>query len=690
MIRSRMIPIFFLCSCLAGWAQVTSDFSLTVYPNMNIPLGPSLPDGTAFYSLGGGLSLRGDYSLPFARFLYTGVTLDADYVPINSSTASLILLSGGAQLGVQFYPLTRFGVRLAVFGGEYAGILSQGSVLNPFFGGMADLSYLLSPMLSIGLGASCKYAYTPEGAAYYGLSANVGIRYHFGAGTSAGKIMIEPTLQPIYPLFYSYYDKNPAGSLVIKNASTSAITDVKVSFFVKQFMDQPKVSWTGGELAAGESKTLDVYALFKDTIFTVTEATKVAGEISVSYKSFGSDMTASHPVTVTILNRNGITWDDTRKAAAFVTTNDDNLRAFAARAVPDARSRGNPAINKNFRSAMALFDALNVHGLGYLPPPNSSYAEKSAMKTYVDYVQFPVQTLQVRAGDCSDISILYAALLEFTGIRTAFITTPGHIFLAFDLDMDRKTAQASFLKADERLIYREDGVWLPVEITLVKKGFLKAWQTGAQEWRAASSQGTADFVLLHAAWEKYSPANTGEIVKAPITPPDAEKVWASYSAELKELYDADYKPRIDEAKKALSVNKGDAKLLNRLGVLYARFGMYKDAQQQFEAIVKKDPANVSALVNIGNILFLNGKAEESIAYYNRALAIVPTQSAALQGLIMAGYELAKTDLVDESLSRLKSVDPEAVNHLRAQGVTSSAGSARAASADKEMSTWDDE
>jgi hypothetical protein len=688
--RKSRIAVILLMAGMASWAQVTTDFTLTAYPAVSIPLGPSLEDGTPLYTVGGGFSLRGDYTLPFARFLYTGVALDLDVVPINATASALTLLSLGGQAGIQVYPIKRLGVRLAGFGGEYMGMISAGTIFNPFIGGMADLSYLISPSLSIGLGASFKYGYTPTGPAYYGLGASIGVRYHVGAGGGAGKIRIEPSLQPIFPLFYSYYDKNPAGSLSLTNNGSAPMQDMKVSFFVKQFMDQPKTCWSGGELAVGEEKKLDVYALFKDSIFAVTEATKVAGEISVGYKYFGRDMTASYPVTVTILNRNGITWDDTRKAASFVTTNDDNLRGFAASAVPDARSRGTPAVNKNFRSAMALFDALNVHGIGYLPPPNSSYAEKSENKAYVDYVQFPVQTLQVKAGDCSDISILYAALLEFTGIRTAFITMPGHIFLAFSLDMDSKTAQGTFMNTADQLILRDDGAWMPVEITLVKKGFLKAWEMGAQEWRAASANGRAGFVRPGEGWEEDDPGNTGDIVKAPVTPPDSEKVWASYSAELKAFYASDFKPRIDETLKALSAKKGDVKLLNRLGVLYARFGMYKEAQQQFEAIIKKDAMNVSALVNIGNILFLNGKADAAMSYFNRALSVSPSLSAALQGLIMAGYELARKDVVDEATSRLKAVDPGALDHLSSLGITAAAGTSRAASMDKEMTTWTDE
>ncbi len=441
----------------------------------------------------------------------------------------------GWELGVQFYPVPRLGLRLAACGGEYAGMVAEGTVFNPYIGGLVDISYLLNPSLSLGLGASYRYNFTPTDPLYQGIGVSLGVRYHIGAGGGAANLKVEPAIRPIFPLFYSYYDKNPAGSMSIRNTSTGAIQDLKVSFFVKQFMDQPKVTWTYKELARGEEKTFDVYALFRDNIFGVTEATKVAGEISVTYKYFGSDVTSSYPVTVTVNNRNGMTWDDTRKAAAFITSNDMNIRSFAARAVPDARSRGTAAINATFRSAMALFTALRIQGVAYIPDPKT-FASKVENKEAVDYLQFPAQTLETRAGDCDDLSILYAALLESAGIETAFITVPGHIYVAFNLDLDPRTASAAFMNPAD-LIIKESETWIPVEITRVRDGFLKAWQSGAQEWRSASASQNAAFIPVHDAWEKFSPANTGEIIKVNISPPDSERVFSAFSAELQELLD---------------------------------------------------------------------------------------------------------------------------------------------------------
>ena len=682
-----LLLVVFLCASVFAGAQVTSDFTLTANPIVNVPLGPSLSDGTPFYTLGGGISMKGEYALPFAQFLYTGLVFDADFLPINASTKSMILLSLGPEVGVQFFPLPRVGVRLAGYGGYYAGMVTAGTVINPFAGALFDISYLLNTSLSLGLGTSFKYYFTPTTPVYEGLGVNVGVQYHIGAGGGGGYLHVEPQILPIFPLFYSFYDKNPAGSLTIKNTASGNVQDVTVTFLVKQFMEEPKVSWQWKEMARGEEKTIPIFALFKDTILQVTEATKVAGEITVTYKYLGSEVSNRYPVTVTINNRNGMTWDDTNKAAAFVTANDPVVRSFTARAVPDARSKGKAAINSTFRSAMALFNAMNVHGIAYLPDPNS-FADKVSNKSAVDYLQFPAQTLDVRAGDCDDLSILYSALLESAGIETAYITVPGHIYMAFNMQMDPQTAKSTFSHPED-LIIKEDQTWVPVEITRVKDGFLRAWQTGAQEWRAAATSSSGDFYPIHKAWGAYAPANTGDRLKVSVTPPDSLRVFNAYTAELNKFFMADFQPRITKIQTDLKTNKDDPKLLNKLGVLYARFGMMEEAQKQFEAVIARNGDVASTLINLGNIAYLGGRHAQALDYFTRALAKVPENSTALQGIAMAGYELGDSNAVENALAQLKNKDPNALARLAAQGI-GPGGSGRAASAEKEVDTWNEE
>jgi hypothetical protein len=81
-----------------------------VSPTLNIPLGP-VEGKTAFYSIGGGLSLKGEYTFPFFLLMYTGVALDTDFTPILNAGKALILLPVGPEIGFRYAPFPRFNLK---------------------------------------------------------------------------------------------------------------------------------------------------------------------------------------------------------------------------------------------------------------------------------------------------------------------------------------------------------------------------------------------------------------------------------------------------------------------------------------------------------------------------------------------------------------------------------------------------
>ena len=51
-------------------------------------------------------------------------------------------------------------------------------------------------------------------------------------------------------------------------------------------------------------------AAFSDQVMTVTENVRVRGEVSVSYTLLGAPRVARGETTVSIMNRNALTWSD--------------------------------------------------------------------------------------------------------------------------------------------------------------------------------------------------------------------------------------------------------------------------------------------------------------------------------------------------------------------------------------------
>jgi hypothetical protein len=679
--------IILVMLAVSAHAQITSPFSLEGIPQVNIPLGPQEESsGGTLYKTGAGFSVRGAFHLPFLPLLSTNALLNLDFLPYGSST--LTVLAFGPEIGITVNPVPRLNIRAAGSGGLYLGMVEAGTVRNPFFAAGIDVSYLLNPAFSLGLGATYKRYLLPESYLYEGIAVTIGARWHAGAGDGS-RIEYQPYIQPIFPLFYSFYNTNALGELVITNREADDIEDVRVSFFVPQYMDQPKPSEVRIEsIAVGESATVPVFALFTDDIFRVTEGDKAAAELVVSYSYLGSQRVSSLPISVNINNRNALTWDDDRKVAALVTAKDPAVLGFAKGIAGDIRAEQTNAVNDTFRIALGLFEAMGVYGISYIPDPSTPYIELSENPTAVDYCQFPSQTFAYRAGDCDDISILYAALLESVGIEAAFVTAPGHIYVAFNLGMRPEEAAELFDNASE-LIFRGDETWVPVEITLVRDGFLRAWQVAAREWRETSSNDVAGFFPVRESWELYEPVGfAGE--QGIIQVPDPREVLQQYRSTLDRFVERQILNRVAELERQIASTRNNLRYVNRLGILYARFGRLDDAEAQFSLVVRQREYG-PALVNLGHIAYLNGEFEAAVRYYNRAIPVSADPVGALVGLAKAEYEQENYPVVDDALARLESLDPEAAAEISYLGTGVVQEGNRASEAlERNIYEWDQE
>jgi tetratricopeptide (TPR) repeat protein len=680
-----MLALF--CLAMTGWGQVTSPLALSAQPLVEIPIGPTLGDGTPIYTIGGGASLRVEYTPPFAPFLFGGLGLDAAFMPLNGSGAAATFLSVAPSIGLQVFPIPRFGIRLSGFGGVYAGIISAGTVINPVVGGALDFGYQVKPALAVTLGGSFSYHFTNTTPALIGAGVSAGVRYYVGG--SKADLRIEPELKPIFPVFYQYYNNHPAGTLRLRNESMGPIENVRASLFAKEIMSEAKPSVVIPQLPRGGEQTIDLNALFNTEVLAVTAQKQLAGTLTVTYTYFGTELTSTLPVTLSIQPRNAMTWEKTAQAASFVTKNDDRVRNFAAPYAADARDKTSLMINWRFRVALALFEAMRQHGMGYVADASTPYVKLSEQSTAVDLLRFPVETLVSKAGDCDDLSILYAALLESVSVESAFVTTPGHIFVAFNLGIDKRTATDIFSNLDD-LVFREDGsTWMPVEVTLVREGFLRAWKTGAQEWSRAVAEGKAEFVTMNYAWNEagFPDVDTGKVLQGSVSSPDAARVYQATSLSLSQVATAEIKTRSDELTALLKKTPNDPKLLNRLGVLYARFGLLKEARTQFELVTKtsKDvPA--STLINLGNLSYLEGKYQVAFDYYSQALQKSGDSVIAILGKARAAYELRKDDEVRKAYDMLLKAAPDTAKEY-AYLNSDATGTGRAAAATQEVNEW---
>jgi hypothetical protein len=657
---------------------------MSFLPTVAVPFGPTLDDGLQYFGIGGGGTLRGELAPGFARWLFGRAFIDYEMLPINGSDQSLSVVYGGGSIGASYSPAPRIALRANAGGGLYMAMADAGTVRNPFVEGGTELLLRLSPTFAAGLGARYKYLTVPGDSLYQGLSVQLGIVYDLAGSRKGSNIQLTPELGAVFPLFFSYYDKNPLGSALIVNDEAIPIENVKVLFYAKQYMDAPRLSAEFDRLTPGASKEIPVYALFNDAIFRVTEGTKAAGELTLEYYYLGRKTTRTVPITLNVQNRNAMTWDDDRKAAAFVTAKDPLILGFAKGLASMARGEsGSAAISTEFRTALAIYQALKAYGMGYAVDPTTPFISLSEQEDAIDFLQFPSQTLAYRAGDCDDLSVLYSALLEAVGIETALVTTPGHIFVAFNSGLTPENAARAFSDSTDTIV-RGDKVWIPVEITLVKDGFLKSWSVGAAEWRDGASRDKAGFFPIREAWKTYEPIGFAE-GGALVSLPSQERLVDAYQSELDKFSRSQIMARVAVLQAQIKSGKEADKAANRLGILYAQFGLLADARAQFQFAINKSNYQ-QALVNMGNVEFLDGQMAKAKTYYESALAANANDTTALVGLARSLQALGDLGGFRDSLAKLQDASPSAVDRYFPSG----AAGARASEAEeRKVELWNE-
>ncbi len=649
--KSAMFFVLFLAIQFRSAAQVDSLLSLGVTPGGQIPFGPSTTEGLQVYTAGVSANLSIDWSMPFARGLFARGLLGYTGMPTIVET-NLSLVGLGIGAGWRFPLLPRLEAQLAGAGG-YSACIYPGSTAWGTAFASADASFLFSlgNSFALGLGAS----YNWYSGVYNGLGIFLGAVFRPQIGPVKTRMeMSELRFDPVFPVFYKYYDDHAIGRIVLRNGENGTIHDVKVSLFVEQYMTQPKECAVIGEMAKGAQEEADLFALFKDDILRITEDTKVPAQIQVSYAYLDSRLKAEMTQTLRIHHRNAMTWDDDRKVASFVNAKDPLLLQFAKGVTGEVRNKGASVINRPLREAMGLFDALKVYGVNYVVDPSSSYSANSTNESVVDFLQFPVQTLVYKAGDCDDLSILLAALLEAVGTETAFVTVPGHIFMAFNTGLSAEEAAKSF-QSPADLVLRDGKAWIPVEVTMVQDGFLRAWAEGAKEWRENAPQGKANFFPVHDAWKIYEPV-AGSDPGTRLEMPALQAVVKEYQAELARYIQREIKDQEADLLAKIKASGGDAKSTNRLGVLYARYGMFDQAAAQFRKAAAT--GNAPAMVNLGNIAMLQNEAKAALAWYAQASAKDTANVGAVEGLAKANFALENYGVVKELYEKLQGLNPE--------------------------------
>lgn len=138
-----------------------------------------------------------------------------------------------------------------------------------------------------------------------------------------------------------------------------------------------------------------------------------------------------------------------------------------------------------FNKIKILFENF-IKQMNYVSDPRSS----------VEYVQFPNETIKVKGGDCDDLSVCFASILESIGIQTAFVDYKNpdgisHVNLIVNTNL--KPSEMNLItNNDYKIFIREnengkDEIWIPIEITSFTS-FDRAWSLAAEKFTKEAIQ----------------------------------------------------------------------------------------------------------------------------------------------------------------------------------------------------------
>lgn len=484
--------------CLS-YAPVTAggEFLVSVFPQFTKPFGET---HSMQYGMGAGLKAT------YRPWKFLNLFAQGEYLSMALPGVSPVtVLDADVGTGYHVDVSDRISLDFNINVGAYSA-KSGKSVTGLSAGGSLVFSYKINPSIYIDVNASGKhYAANPSPLMMINAGIGPGITFNvteiFNNKTNIGIEVNE--LAPVFPVLYSWYENNSFGSVNITNNEDSSISDVTVSFFQPQYMAHAKECATFKKIKRGETVNVDLLAFFNEQMLELTEKTDTSSYIIVNYSRLGKKLSQSFAMDVPVYGRNNMSWDDDRRAAVFVSSKDPAAMQFAKYTASIVRDNMRTDMPVNIQYAIGIFQALNQFGLNYVVDPSSAF-EDNVGTSSIDFLQFPYQTLMYRGGDCDDLSILVCSLFEAVGIDTAFITVPGHIFMAFDSGITPEQAKLLYRNSSEYIVV-DDQVWIPLEITLSDEGFYRACRYGAREWNNAEAQGAAALYKMHDSWEIYQP-----------------------------------------------------------------------------------------------------------------------------------------------------------------------------------------
>ncbi|UCE05514.1 MAG: PorV/PorQ family protein, partial [bacterium] len=444
----------------------------------------------------------------------------------------------------------------------------------------------------------------------------------------------------IFASFYKSYANSNIVDVALRNDYDQTLNGtMKISFpgLPASFRD------TNFKLEPKELQRLEFPANFSESILEVREPKERYVEISIEYKIENLEKQTRAINKFRLYGRGALTWDDPGKAATFITKQDRMVNHFVRHVTNNIPYRTTAELG-NLYTAAAIFDGMGGIGIRYREDPETPYSRILKNQQTIDHIQYPAELLKNKQGDCDDLTVLYASLLECSGIRTALVNTNDYITIMLDTGLNEENQK--FLPfGDSLFVIRNRSIWIPLEVTQVGNTFEEAWQVGGKKYRETEHNDDFRVIRVSEVENIYPSALPGELQDQVPDLPDDEYFVRSIDS-LTWIKQQKINLERDYYLAELQLRPTDSRLRNKLGVILVHQDSMANACTHFEEIIKSEPRNPQVLNNMANIHFISGRYLNAEECYLKAERYITDQPGLYLNLSILYQQLKIENPVD--------------------------------------------
>ncbi|GAB4147688.1 MAG: hypothetical protein Fur0015_13500 [Ignavibacteriales bacterium] len=302
------------------------------------------------------------------------------------------------------------------------------------------------------------------------LSLNFALSFKHEKQVEYSKIEL---VKDIYPTLSEEYVNSPFAIAEVKNLTDKKITVRPVSFI--EGINKENVYSPNVEILPNEIAEVKFYTLIDES--KQYDKRKIENAQFMIYTSESEfDDKLEKPLLIHTKNN----WDGKVVNLRYFVYSDFNFSLnFATQTLKKNAKPDSNRVLKTF-NAIKTLHAEFIKNMTYFSDPRTSF----------EYVQFPKETLERKGGDCDDLSVAFASLLESVGIETAFVDYSSadgvsHVNLLINTKLNSEFSELITLN-DKKFYVRtnqngEDEIWIPLESTNFES-FEKAWEIAADKF----------------------------------------------------------------------------------------------------------------------------------------------------------------------------------------------------------------